>query len=279
MGYKTILTIVREGEGAAAQIAATATLADRFDAHVDILCLGIDTVQVGYYFAGADAVVQQASVALARETAEEIEGVVAAEAKKAGIRWSAQICVAQFGALGTVVADAARFADLVVLPAISATAEATEAEAVLEAALFAGGAAVLLLPPDGLPVGFPQQPVIGWNDSAEALAAVRAGLPALQAAGRTNVAVVDPPRRAAGAAAPGAALSTMLDRHGVKAEVSVLAKDKPRVADILVEQIKAQDGDLLVAGAYSHSRLREALLGGATRTLIQAAPVALLMAH
>lgn len=279
MSYKTLLCILRDEDHVARQVADAAVLARRFDAHVDFLCLGIDAVQVGYYFAGADAVVQQTSVALARENAEAIDGAVGPRASAAGLRWTSQVCVAQFGALGAIVAQAARFADLVLLAPRDGDSDTSEADAVLEAAIFTGDAAVLLPPRGGLSEAFPLRPLVAWNDGAEALAAVRAALPAMAAAGQANIAVVDPPRRAAGAPAPGASLATMLDRHGIRPELSVLARDQPRVSDILVEQVRALDADLLIAGAYGHSRFREAILGGATRDLLERAPVALLMAH
>jgi nucleotide-binding universal stress UspA family protein len=71
----------------------------------------------------------------------------------------------------------------------------------------------------------------------------------------------------------------MLVRHGVRAEVVVLAKTAPRVSDTLARHVLDQDADLLVMGAYGHSRFREFLLGGATRDMLEHAAVPVLMAH
>ena len=74
-------------------------------------------------------------------------------------------------------------------------------------------------------------------------------------------------------------LCQMLVRHGVKAEVSVLARSLPRVSDVLARHVTDVDAGLMVMGAYGHSRFREAILGGATRNMLEKATVPVLMAH
>lgn len=279
MAYRTVLAVIHDTDALPGQLAAGAALVRRWDAHLELLCLGIDEVQVGYYFAGADAVIQQSSIALAREKADSLRAEAERRATAEGIRFSIRAAVTQFGVLNEVVARAARYADLVVQPAIAANSPDTEAEAVVEAAMFSGRAPVLLVPETGLPSEFPRRAVIGWNDGTEALAAVRGALPALRAVDTAVVAIIDPPARAAGESEPGQGLATMLDRHGVTAELALLPKDQPRVSDILAGLLTDRDADLLVAGAYGHSRFREAILGGATRELMRDCPTPLIMAH
>lgn len=279
MGYKTVMAIL--GDPAAAQqlIPPAAALARDFDAHLDVLCLGVDAVQMGYYFAGADAVVQQATLDQARKRAEAAAEAAEAAAAAEGVRFSVRGVVAQFGALSEVVAETARYADLVVLPQPYREDAASEDEAILEAALFAGRVPVLVLPDAGLPEGFGGRAVLGWNGGGEALAAARGALPLLQRAESCSIAVVNPPTRGADSAEPGRSLCTMLDRHGVAAEIALLPKTHPNVADVLADHVADRDATLLVAGAYSHSRLREAILGGATRALLSGSRVPVLMAH
>lgn len=74
-------------------------------------------------------------------------------------------------------------------------------------------------------------------------------------------------------------LTQMLARHGVRAEVSVLAKTLPRVSDVLMRHMEDIDASVLVMGAYGHSRLREAILGGATRNVLENAKRAVFLAH
>jgi nucleotide-binding universal stress UspA family protein len=71
----------------------------------------------------------------------------------------------------------------------------------------------------------------------------------------------------------------MLARHGVRADISILAKTMPRVSDVLARHVRETEGDLIVMGGYGHSRFREAILGGATRDMLEIAEVPVLMAH
>ena len=106
-----------------------------------------------------------------------------------------------------------------------------------------------------------------------------AALPLLQAAHLVNIAVIDPPQHGPERSDPGGMLCQMLVRHGVKAEVSVLARSMPRISDVLNRHVRDMDADMLVMGAYGHSRFREAILGGATRNMLEMAEVPVLMAH
>jgi nucleotide-binding universal stress UspA family protein len=111
------------------------------------------------------------------------------------------------------------------------------------------------------------------------MVAVRRALPFLKQAQLVNIAVIDPPQHGPERSDPGGALCQMLVRHGVKAEVSVLARTMPRVSDMLNRHLRDLDADLLVMGAYGHSRFREAILGGATRNMLEMAEAPMLMAH
>lgn len=279
MTYKTIMTILHAPEAAPELVPQAAALARSFDAHLEILCLGIDEVQMGYYFAGADAVLQQTTLDLARKRAEDTAEAAETAAAREGVRYNVNGVVAQFGALGDLVAETARFSDLVVLPAPYAAGGGADDEAILEAALFTGQCPVLVVPEGGLPEDFGKRAVIGWNEGTEALAAVRAALPLLQKAESCSIAVIDPPSRSPSRAEPGRRLSTMLDRHGVNASIALLPKTHPKIADVLAEHSADTGASWLVTGAYGHSRFRQAILGGATRDLLSGAKQAILMAH
>ena len=121
--------------------------------------------------------------------------------------------------------------------------------------------------------------LIAWNDGDEALRAVRAALPLLRTAGSADIAIIDPPRTASGRPEPGGALASYLARHGIAAEVSILARTEPDIADILIRRAREIGAGLIVMGAYGHTRLREAIIGGATRHMLERARLPVLMAH
>lgn len=279
MAYRNLLTVIPDTAAIAVQLDAAVRLARQLDAHLHVLAVGIDDVQVGYYFAGADAVLQQTSMAMARDKAEALLAEARARLDPEDIRWTAEAGVAQLGMLADLVATAAMFSDLAVQALPYGAHGSDAAEAAVEAVLFAGRTPVLLVPDAGLPADFPRHAVIGWNSGPEAMAAVRGALPMLQKAGAASVAMVTPPERGPNQAAPGERLATMLSRHGVTADITLLARTHPRIADVLADHVRDREADLLVTGAYSHSRFREAIFGGATRELLAKSTVPLLMAH
>lgn len=282
MTCKTLLSVVTRQDNTAPTMAAldaAIALARRQDAHLEVLALGLDQTQVGYFYAGASAIVYQETLERAQTEAEEVEALVRKRLAAEDVRWSVDRAVAQLGAMGGLIAQRARFADLVVLPRPYGPGRGPAEEAVIESSLFEGQAAVLVLP-DGMaePPAF-DRIVVAWNQSPEALSAVRRALPMLQRAGAVDITVIDPPAHGPERSDPGGLLSQWLSRHGVRAEVSVLARTLPRVSDVLMRHVRDRDADLLVMGAYGHSRFREAILGGATRDLLETTPVAVFMAH
>jgi nucleotide-binding universal stress UspA family protein len=183
------------------------------------------------------------------------------------------------GGISPLVAMRARVSDLVLLPHPYGKGKPPEAETVLESALFDGAAPVLLLPEGKLPDRIGRRVVIAWNEGREAMAAVRAAMPYLKSAEMVDIVIVDPPASSPDRSDPGGALCQMLVRHGCKAEVSVLARTMTRTCDILKRHMRDRDADLLVMGAYGHSRLREAITGGATRDMLEEAETPVLLAH
>jgi nucleotide-binding universal stress UspA family protein len=251
------------------------------DAHLDTLCLGIDRTQVGYSYVGAGAVMLQVGQDRAAEDARAVEAAAkrAAKAQPEALRCSIESAVTMLGGTVDLIGARARFSDLVVLGQPYGEGRGPEEEAIVETALFEGLAPVLILPANGKTAAKPKRIVLAWNQSREAMVAARRALPFLKAADHVCITVIDPASHGAERSDPGGALCQMLARHGVSAEVSVLAKTLPRVSDVLARQVLDRDADMLVMGAYGHSRFREAILGGATRNMLEKAEVPVLMAH
>jgi len=282
MAYKSLLTVATRADRCELAITGAATLATAHDAHLDILALGVDVTQVGYSYVGSGAVILQATLDRAEQEAKEIEKAArkALAEQEPTLRYTLEAAMTQLGALTELVAQRARFADLVVLPRPYGPGLGSEAEAVVEAALFEGHAPVLILPDSGAGhAAAPRRVVIAWNQSAEAMAAVRKALPILKQADLVSITVIDPPQHGAERSDPGGMLCQMLVRHGVKAEVTVLARTLPRISDVLARHVRDSNADLLVMGAYGHSRFREAILGGATRNMLEQAEIPVLMAR
>ena len=281
MAYKSLLTVAASPEGVLGTVNAAAQIATTLDAHLDCLALGVDRTQIGYSYVGSGAVVIAAAMDRAEAEAREAEAALnaAIEAQSPTLRASVESVVTQLGALTDVVAARARYADLVVLPLPYGKARGVEDEALTEAALFEGMSPVLIVPPAGMKSASPKRIIVAWNQSREALVAARRAMPFLRRAEMVQIVVIDPPTHGPERSDPGGLLCQLLVRHGVHAEVSVLARTLPRVSDVLAQHLRDMDADLLVMGAYGHSRFREAILGGATRDMLESAQVPVFLAH
>lgn len=279
MAYKSLFSVLTDPALAETVLAHGIAIANVVDAHLDVLCLGVDRSQTGYYYAGANAMVLQETINRAQEEAEAIEEKATSILTGSNIRWGTDNGVAQLADLGRHVAARARFSDLVILPQPYGAKRGAELEPVVEAALFEGQTPVLVVPDKGDPRPTPKRVMIGWNESSEALTAVKAALPVLKYADEVHVVVIDPPAHGPNRSDPGGLLSQFLSRHGISSEIDVLSKTLPRVSDVLMRHATDMEADLIVMGAYGHSRFREAILGGATRYMLEQANLPVFMAH
>mgnify|MGYP005993562455 CR=1 FL=1 len=279
MAYKSLLTVLTDPKLSTSALPYLVALAEAQDAHVEALCLGVDRTQTGYYYAGANAMILQETLSRANAESEQILAAAKEQLNKSGVRWSAEDGVAQIADLGRHVAHRARFNDLVVLPHPYGKGRGAEAEPIVEAAMFEGHAPVLITPDQGEPKGQPKTILVAWNESVEAMRAIRQSLPFLTGADQVRIVVIDPPQHGPDRSDPGGLLSQMLARHGVRCEIDVLSKTMTRVSDILNRHAADTNADMIVMGAYGHSRFREAILGGATRNMLEQAQVPIFMAH
>ncbi len=279
MTFNVLFTVLTDTSLIDETLSRAVAMAEAYDAHLDILCLGVDRSQTGYYYAGTSAMLLQETIGQAQEDAKEIDTKARAYLKGSALRWSTETGVAQLADLGRHVAARARFSDLVLLPQPYGEGRGPELEAVAEAALFEGGTPALILPPGSAGTPTAKRILIAWNESAEALTAVRAAMPLLAQADQVRVAVIDPPAHGPNRSDPGGQLTQYLARHDLRVEIDVLAKTMLRISDVLMRHAVDMEADCIVMGAYGHSRFRESLFGGATRLMLEKAPVPLFMAH
>ena len=136
---------------------------------------------------------------------------------------------------------------------------------------------VLVVPPAYTGAPLAGTIVAGWDGSVPALRAIRAALPLLVQANTVRLAIVNPEREAGlHGDEPGADMAAWLARHGVRVEV-VVERTAAQPGQALLDI--ADRTSLLVSGAFGHSRYRELLLGGVTRTLLERANLPVLLAH
>jgi nucleotide-binding universal stress UspA family protein len=174
----------------------------------------------------------------------------------------------------------ARYADLLVIGQQNADWESGVDKDFERSLPIAVGRPVLVVPYafERRPVG--RRVLVAWNASREAARAVSDALPLLKRAGRVDVVAFEPGKSgAAHGEEPGADIALYLARHGVKVTVSRVDAPDLDVGNQLLSRAFDLSADLIVMGAWGHSRLRELVLGGVTRTVLESMTVPVLMAH
>ena len=170
--------------------------------------------------------------------------------------------------------DEARRADIVVLPSPVASPPYNTHGSAVDVTL-GGGGPVLVVPAVVGQIQVGRQVLVAWNGSREAARALREALPLIDPAAAVTVLTI----RAKGAdLTPDAGLARHLEHLGFTPDMVVVGDDAE--AQVLIErQAKAVGADLIVMGLYGHARLQEFVLGGASRGMLHASGVPLLVAH
>jgi nucleotide-binding universal stress UspA family protein len=155
------------------------------------------------------------------------------------------------------------------------------AEQFIENLIMAAGRPVLVMPSSGTFADCGKQVLIAWDGSREATRALHDAMPFLSDAANVILLTVNADRdEPTGQRIPGADIALTLARHGVKVEVREVNADRcTPVGEVLLSQAADRGCDLVVMGAYAHARLRELVMGGATRTLLRSMTVPVLFSH
>jgi len=284
MALKDILVQVDETRGLEARLRIAAELAARNEAHLIGLFV-IENVSFsalaapgGPDFVAADAFLQlqdqhrQARLKVAERLVQTFDAAV----KAAGVN-SSEWRIAEDDAASAATLHA-RYADLAVLGQQDPERPPL-GPAVVEAVLLSSGRPVLVVPFIGAD-SIGKRVLVAWNATREAARAVNDALPLLGQAEKVTVLAINPERGIGGEGElPAADIALHLARHGVKAEAAHTTADDVGIGDVLLSRASDFSADLIVMGGYGHSRARELVLGGATRTLLRHMTVPVLLSH
>lgn len=276
MSYKTILVHIDPGRRCSVRVDFALRLAQRYDAHLVALHVTTPFEPPGYVLAEmGPAIIEAQKHASAAET-ERSESEFNKQASAAGFRnveWR------------TAIDDPveamtlhARYADLLVIGQTEASDGSNIPADFPERLVLAAGRPVLILPSAGVFPTLGKRILVAWNHSREATRAVTDAIPLLQNADKVHVMAVNPQAGAHGNI-PGADIGLYLARHGVRVEVKIDQGAEIDVGNELLSRAADLDADLVVMGGYGHSRLKEWVLGGATRTILESMTSPVLMSH
>jgi nucleotide-binding universal stress UspA family protein len=276
MAYKTIVVHCDAGKTTPGRVAVAAGLAERFDAHL----VGVHVRQRFEAPMFSDATVALDALYRTYEDAakrEEAAAAAAFQAALAGKQRSSEWRVDDDYAEDALIA-AARYADLLVVgqPEPEPLPESTPSDLPEKLALH-GERPILVVPHIGVDRPPGRTVMLCWNGRREASRAATGALPILKSAEQVIVLTIDAEKADAPDAAQQAA--AWLARHGVKATVQSDSAAATDVGNVILSRAADASVDLIVMGIYGHSRMRELVLGGASRTLLASMTVPLLIAH
>lgn len=279
MTIKNILVHVDHGKAMPARVDYALRLARQCDAHLTGLHCVTPIYLPGYLRAELPEPVLRAQSE--REAAERVadkaafDRAVAASGHAAKSEWRA----VQGDSIDALVLHG-RYADLVVVGQSDAEDARDDIVDLPGAVALELGRPVLAVPHSGTFDRIGEHVLVAWNASREATRAVNDAMPILAKAKKVTVLAVNPHGGTHGhGAQPGADIALHLARHGVKAEAAQLSTDDLDPGDLLLSRAADLGADLIVMGAYGRSRLREMVLGGVTRHMMQHMTVPVLLSH
>jgi nucleotide-binding universal stress UspA family protein len=277
MSFKTILVHLDYRARSSERLSLAFGLAQRFDAHL-----------VGLFAPGTAKLPSYAQAEggpLLRELLDKRRGEILREAQSAFARIAQRNGKdrAEWRASESDPAAAmrlsARYADLIVAGQPEEGDEG-DLRGLADDLALSAGRPVLFVPYAGKFETVGKRVLVAWDGGREAARAVSDALPFLKAADAVEVAVFDPESggRRHGAE-PGADIGLYLARHGVKVQVARQSGAGFEVGSQILSRAADTGADLIVMGAYGHARVRELMLGGVTRTMMEAMTVPVLMSH
>lgn len=211
------------------------------------------------------------------ERADEEEKAFKDASSKAGLSSEWRLVE---GDLTQTLSIHARYVDLVIFSQADSSDYLSVSQGVAEQVVLDVGRPVLLIPYIGAPDTLGERVLVGWDASREAIRAIHDAMPLLERAQVVHVLSINPPQGPAGDGdIPGGDISLHLARHNVKARAAYVEGDDVEVGEMLLSRAADQQADLIVMGAYGHSRYRELVLGGATRQMLESMTVPVLMSH
>ncbi|TCR75635.1 universal stress protein [Rhizobium sp. BK376] len=278
MTIKTILCIVGM-DHTNDDISSCVELCRQVDAHLTLLVIPLDaTSPLGDY------AITPASIWFEehRRTSERLASKVTDLKEKlsnAGISFDVEGEWMDVEWAPSDIGERARYADLI-LASASVLADGTLKTAVLEAGLFDAMCPILMIPIPGKATLKPKTVLLAWDSSLEAGRSAKEALDIMAGADAVHVTMVDPDAaRGRNGEEPGADIALYLTRHDIAVTVDRLPSGGREVGDVLAQHAIDISADLIVMGGYGHSRLRERVFGGLTRTFTTKPPSTIFIAR
>lgn len=277
MALRDILVHVDNSKICDARVQAAIALAREHNAHLTGVYVHRELLIPTYAEVQVGAALMEAQMEESQAQAQTAEKAFCATLEKSGVAFEWR-CLR--GEPVSSMNLSARYSDLV----ITGQPEDMEVDwmsaALSNRIALESGRPVLVVPYTGLRQPIGKRVLVAWNARREAVRAVHDALPILTKADSVEILSINPKDNPSGEGdIAGADLCLHLARHGVNAEAHTIRASDIDVANLLLSHSADRDSDLLVMGAYGHSRFRELVLGGATRDVLGHMTLPVLMSH
>jgi nucleotide-binding universal stress UspA family protein len=253
------------------------SLAKTFEAHIVGVAFIYEPVIPGSLLGGIPTDLIEVQRDENAKAAKAAVGLFEAAAQRAGVPFETRLLDASIAGAADLFGRIARRFDIAVVGQAHREQGASE-ELLIEGALFGSGRPVIIVP------HIQQQPVrldgvmVCWDGSRPAARAIADATPLLARAKSIEFLVVTGERDKSGEIT-GTNMKRHLARHGIEIEIKRISAGNFDVQSAILAHAKDSGADFIVMGAYGHSRLREFILGGVTRSILHSMPVPVLMSH
>jgi nucleotide-binding universal stress UspA family protein len=253
------------------------SVAEAFGAHLAGIAFVYEPVIPGTVMGGIPASVIEASRAESERAAKDAIARFEEGARRSGVSVESRMLDATLVGAADLFGRAARRFDLSVVKQAEPNRLAGE-DIIIEATLFQSGRPVIVVPyiqKTGLSL---DRVLVGWDGSRTAARAIGDAMPFLTRAKSVDLVIVTTDR-AQSDEITGGAMGQHLARHDIRVDVKRIVATDTAVADTILSYAADVAADFIVMGGYGHSRLREFILGGATRGILQSMTVPVMMSH
>ncbi len=277
MSYKSILAVVGLDEDER-DLRAAVELCREIDAHLSVVVVLLaPPPPMGD--AGIIATVWLEQSQAEQERLDAYVVKVNTMLSQTGISYGVESKFAAIASAGDDLGERARYSDLTIIGSGLKFDPDLKSRAV-DGCLFNSARPMLLAPAKGPMSLQPKTVMVAWDSSLEATRAVGAALDLIAKAESVHVVLVDPmaDRRQNGEE-PGADIGRYLAQHSASVSIDQLSSMGNPVADVLQQHATDISADMIVMGAYGHSRIRERIFGGVTLSMIEDASVPVFMVH
>lgn len=279
MPYKTILLSLNDLERNPALLEGAAKLARDLDAHLQAIYV-VPAIEI-FAGIGFEPIVFDEKRDLFKKAERSVRASFEAILKENGIGGAFEAVESSGPDITNHVIDRARRCDITIVSQHAKESGLTVADrGFVERIVLSSGRPTIVVPREGMTSLSADLIIVGWSGTRESARAAFDSLPLLRRAREVRVLSADPEKtHSYTRGVPDTEIATTLSRHGVKAVFEPISTGGQEAGEVLLDKVADSGAELLVMGAYGHSRISEMILGGATRTVLANMSCPVLFSH